>query len=57
MRSTMDYGCIAYMSAAECHLKKIDVDQAQALRTCSGAFRTSPVAAIQVEMGEQPLRI
>lgn len=53
----MDYGCIAYMSAAECHLKKIDVDQAQALRTCSGAFRTSPVAAIQVEMGEQPLRI
>lgn len=33
------------------------MEQAQALRTCSGAFKTSPVAAIQVEMGEQPLRI
>lgn len=26
------------------------------MRVCSGAFRTSPVAAVQVEMGEMPLR-
>ena len=45
------------MSAAESHLKKLDVEQAKGLRICSGAFKTSPVAALQVEMGEEPLRI
>lgn len=55
MRASLDYGCVAYMSAAESHLKKLDVEQAQGLRVCSGAFKSSPVAAIQVEMGEQPL--
>lgn len=36
---------------------ELDVQQAQGLRTCSGAFKSSPVAAVQAEMGEQPLRI
>ena len=27
------------------------------LRLCCGAFKTTPVAAIQVEMGEMPLRL
>lgn len=57
MRARIDYGSVAYMSAAESHLKKLDVEQAKALRICSGAFKTSPVAALQVEMGEEPLRI
>lgn len=57
MRSVFDYGCIAYMSAAESNLKKLDVLQAQALRICSGSFRTSPVSSMQVEMGEMPLSI
>lgn len=57
MRSVFDYGCIAYMSAAESNLKKLDVIQAQALRICSGSFKTSPVSAMQVEMGEMPLGI
>ena len=39
------------------HLKKLDVLQAQALRICSGSFKTSPVSAMQVEMGEMPLKI
>ncbi|XDV47667.1 hypothetical protein PO909_017241 [Leuciscus waleckii] len=52
MRARIDYGSVAYMSAAECHLKKLDVEQAKGLRICSGAFKTSPVAALQVEMGE-----
>lgn len=38
MRSVFDYGCIAYMSAAETNLKQLDVLQAQALRICSGSF-------------------
>lgn len=57
MRATLDYGSIAYMSAAESHLEKLDVEQAQGLRICSGAFKTSPVAAIQLEMGEELLWI
>ncbi|CAJ1057684.1 RNA-directed DNA polymerase from mobile element jockey [Xyrichtys novacula] len=57
MRSRIDYGSVAYMSAAESHLKKLDVEQAKGLRICSGAFKTSPVAALQVEVGEEPLRI
>ena len=55
IRSTLDYACIAYRSAAKTHLKKLDVIQAQALRVCSGAFRTSSVPALQVESGEMPL--
>ena len=43
MRSELDYGCIAYMSAAKSNLKKLDALQAQTLRICSGAFKTSPV--------------
>ena len=31
MRSVLDYGCVAYISAAETNLKKLDVEQAQAL--------------------------
>lgn len=57
MRAALDYGCLAYMSAAECHLRKLEVEQAMALRICCGAFRTSPTAAVQVEMGEMPLRL
>ncbi len=37
MRSTFDYGFIAYMSASETNLKKLDIEQAQAL-----TFKSSP---------------
>ncbi|XDV52299.1 hypothetical protein PO909_021042 [Leuciscus waleckii] len=57
IRSVLDYGCIAYGSAAKTSLKKLDVVQAQALRLCCGAVKTTPVAALQVEMGEMPLHI
>lgn len=33
------------------------MEQAQALRICSGAFKTSPVAAMRVEIREMPLRV
>lgn len=57
MKAAFDYGCVAYMPATESNLKKLIVEQAQALRICSGAFKTSLVAAMQVEMGEMPPRI
>ena len=57
IRSVLDYGCVAYGSAAKTHLVKLDVIQSQALRICIGAVRTSPVCAVQVENGEMPLCI
>lgn len=33
------------------------LQQAQALRLCCGAFKTTPVSALQVEMGEFPLEL
>ncbi len=56
IRSVLDYGSVAYGSAAKSLLKKLDRIQAQALRVCSGAFKTSPVPALQ-EMGEMPLAL
>ena len=50
IRSVLDYGCIAYGSAAKSSLKKLEVVQAQALRTCCGAFETTPLSALQVEL-------
>ena len=55
IRSVLDYGSAAYGSAAKTSLKKLEVVQAQALRLCCGAFKTSPVSALQVEVGEMPL--
>ena len=57
LRAAIAYGSIAYMSAAETNLKELHLEQHQALQICSGAFKTPSVAAIQVEMGEMPLRI
>lgn len=57
IRSVLDYGCVASGSAARSLTRKLDVIQAQALRVCSGAFKTSPVPALQVEMGEMPLEL
>lgn len=57
MRSSLDYGCLAYMGAAESHLIKLDRAQSQGLRICCGALRSSPVAALQVEAGELPIRL
>lgn len=55
IRSVFDYGCMAYRSAAESNLKLLDAIQAQALRVCCGAVRSSPVASLQVETAEMPL--
>lgn len=57
IRSVIDYGCVAYRSASKTLLGKLDVIQAQALRICSGAFKTTSVPSLQVEMGEMPLEL
>lgn len=57
IRAILDYGCVVYGSAASTSLKKLEVIQSQALRICSGAFKTTPNAALLVEMGEMPLEM
>lgn len=57
IRSVIDYGCTIYQSASRTLFKRLDVIQSQALRLCCGAFKTTPVAALQVEMNEMPLDI
>lgn len=55
IRSVLAYGCVVYCSTAKSLLGKLDVLQAKALRLYCGAFKTSPVSALLVEMGEMPL--
>lgn len=56
IRSTLDYGSVVFGSAANSILSKLDRTQAKALRIRCGAFRTIPILALLVEMGESPLR-
>ena len=46
-----------YSSASPNALKKLDSVHNEALRICTGAFRTSPVASLQVEAGSPPLEL
>ena len=57
VRSVLDYGCVVYGSAANTSLRKIDNIQYQALRVCTGAIKTTPTAALQVEKGVMPLEL
>jgi len=55
IRPVIDYRCIVYSSASA--LKTINIIQSQALQISCGAFRTSPIPAMQVEMAEMPLDV
>ncbi len=55
IRSTLDYGSMIYGTASASLLDKVNKIQNQTLRLCCGAFKTSPVTALQVEMNEMPL--
>ncbi len=57
IRAAIDYGCMVYSSASKSQLLNVEAIQSQALRICCGAIRSSPITAVQVEMGEMPLEI
>ncbi len=57
IRAILDYGCMVYGSAAKSQLGKLERIQSQALRICCGAYPSSPVSALQVEMGEMPVHL
>lgn len=56
VRSKLDYASQVYGTASPTALKMLDTVHHQALRLCTGAFRTSPVESLNVEAGEQPLQ-
>ena len=55
IRSKLDYGCQVYDSAPTTTLRMLDTVHHQALRICSGAFRTSPVQSLYADLGEPSL--
>ncbi|XP_067126783.1 uncharacterized protein [Centruroides vittatus] len=57
VRSKLDYGCVVYGSARESTLQMLDPIHHQALRLCTGAFRTSPVQSLYVDAYEPPLSL
>ncbi len=57
IRSVFDYGCVVYGSASKNLLEKLSKIQAQAMRQCCGAVKTTPIPALQVLVGEMPLEI
>jgi len=57
IRSVIDYGSIVYGSAAKTHVDKLERIQAKAFRICCGAYPSSSVSALQVEVGDMPLKL
>lgn len=55
VRSIIDYGSIVYCSATKSLLQSIEVVQNQALRICTGAFKSSPIKSLQVDANEPSL--
>jgi ribonuclease HI len=55
IRSILDYGCIAFDSAAKTNLNKLDVIKNQCLRICTGTPKYTSTAAVEVDTGELPL--
>ena len=54
-KSKTDYGSQIYSSAGSATLDKLNSVHNEALRICTGAFRTSPEKSLQVEAGSPPL--
>lgn len=57
LRPKLDYGCIVYGSASDAALRPLDVVVNDAMRICTGAFRSSPVSSLHVLCNEPPLSV
>ena len=57
IRSKLDYGCIVYGSARKSYLQMLDPIYNQGLRLCLGAFRTSLVESLYVDIHEPSLGV
>ena len=56
IRYKLDYGAIMYGSAKKELLRKLDIIENEAMRVATGAFRSSPVASLQIVTNEAPLQ-
>ena len=54
IRSKIDYGSIVYTSASFNVLKRLYSVNNEALRICTGAFKTSPISSLYAECNEMP---
>ena len=56
IRSILDYGSPVYISATKKQLNKLNPIQNQAIRLCTGAFKTSPTNSLHIETAILPLK-
>merc|ERR1712002_242982 len=54
-KSKLDYGSQIYSGAGVTALEKLNTVHNEALRVCTGAFRSSPQTSLEVEAGSAPL--
>jgi len=57
IRPILDYGAIAFCTANDTHLHKLELIQSRALRLSCGATVGTPITALQNECGEMPLKL
>uniref|UniRef100_A0A1B6LNL6 Reverse transcriptase domain-containing protein n=1 Tax=Graphocephala atropunctata TaxID=36148 RepID=A0A1B6LNL6_9HEMI len=57
IRSKLDYGCFLYGHSNQLYLNKIDCIQNQALRIALGAFRSTPIVAMNAEASLMPMSL
>lgn len=55
IRPIFDYGNVLYTTAADCHLRRLDVIQNQCLRLCVGFLKSTPTEVLHAETTEWPL--
>ena len=55
VRSVIEYGLELYSSASKSTIKILESIQAQCLRICCGALKSTPIIALQNECGEAPI--
>ena len=56
LKPKIEYGCEAYSSCKPYLIKRVEAVQNQAIRTATGAFRSSPIISISAESGIKPLK-
>ena len=55
-RPKLDYSCVVYGSENAQQLKSIDVVANEEMRTATGAFKTTPMAALHILTNEPPVK-
>ena len=57
IRSKINYGSAVYSSASQSLLKKISIIQSHAARIITGAWRSTPIPALNCELGLLPIQL